>query len=108
MLDADPADGRAHFRLGQIAMFNHNFDPARREYEAAWIDKDRLDPHDRHFVRLGMAIVNGNRMEARKVGLEIERLWPGDPELERIKNEFGEEPGREPGRQGMRPRWRKP
>jgi predicted Ser/Thr protein kinase/TolA-binding protein len=107
IVDSDPTNARAHFRLGQMAMFNHNFDYARREYEAAWANKEKLDPHDRHFVRLGMAIVNGNRIEARKVGLEIERLWPGDPELERIKNEFAQEPGREPGRP-VRPRWRKP
>ena len=86
-------------------MFNRNFDPARREYEAAWLDKDRLDAHDRHLVRLGMAVVNGNRQEARKVGFEMERLWPGDPDLERIKREFGDQipQGRPP-----RPRWRKP
>ena len=106
VLETDPRYARAHLRLGQLAMFNRNFDPARREYEAAWIDKDHLDAHDRHFVRLGMAVVNGNRVEARKVGAEIERLWPGDPDLERVKREFGAEvPERQ---QPLRPRWRKP
>ncbi len=102
-----PPDARAHFQGGQRAMYDRNFAVARAEYEAAWLDKEHLDPHDRHFVRLGMAVVNGNRFEARKVGAEIERLWPGDPELERIKREFGTE-GPEPGRQPLRPRWRKP
>jgi len=107
VLDADPRYARAHLRLGQIAMFNRNFDHARQEYAAAWIDRDRMDPHDRHFTRLGMAIVNGNREEARKVGREIATLWPGDPELERIKAQFAEEVP-EQGRQPLRPRWRKP
>ena len=106
VLAADPRYARAHFRMGQIAMFNRNFDPARREYEAAWRDKESLDAHDRHLVRLGMAVVNGNRQEARKVGLEMERLWPGDPDLARVKKEFG---GEElPQGRPQRPRWRKP
>jgi TolA-binding protein/predicted Ser/Thr protein kinase len=104
IVDADPSNARAHFRLGQIAMFNRNFDGARREYADAFANAKQLDPHDRHFVRLGMAIVNGNRMEARKVGLEIERNWPGDPELDRIRREFGDEP---PQGRPQRPRWRK-
>jgi len=107
VLETDPHYARAHLRLGQIAMFNRNFDPARREYTAAWNDKESLDAHDRHLVRLGMAIVNGNRAEARKVGAEIERLWPGDPDLERVKREFGAEVP-EPGRQPFRPRRRNP
>ncbi len=87
-------------------MFDRNFPAARGEYEAAWLDQDRLDAHDRHLVRLGLAVVNGNRMEARKVGFEMERLWPGDPDLERIKKEFG---GEElPQGRPLRPRWRKP
>ncbi|HEV2721724.1 MAG TPA: serine/threonine-protein kinase [Thermoanaerobaculia bacterium] len=102
-----PPDARAHLHEGQRAMYDRNFDVARAEYEAAWLDKEHLDPHDRHFVRLGMAVVNGNRFEARKVGAEIERLWPGDPELERIRREFGEQVP-EQGRQPLRPRWRKP
>jgi len=99
-------DAQEHLRLGQREMFDRNFPAARAEYEAAWLDKDRLDAHDRHLVRLGMAVVNGNRMEARKVGFEMERLWPGDPDLERIKKEFG---GEElPQGRPLRPRWRKP
>jgi hypothetical protein len=50
--------------------------------------------------------VNENRFEGRKVAMEIERLWPGDPDLERIKKAFG---GEElPQGRPLRPRWRKP
>jgi serine/threonine protein kinase len=100
-----PPDARAHLRSGQAAMFNRDFDVARGEYAAAWRDKESLNAHDRHLVRIGMAVVNGNRMEARKVGLEMERMWPGDPDLERIKREFGDEI---PQGRPLRPRWRKP
>src|SRR5439155_16986220 len=58
-------DAHEHLRLGQRAMFDRDFPAARAEYGAAWLDKDRLDAHDRHLVRLGMAVVNGNRQEAR-------------------------------------------
>jgi hypothetical protein len=60
------------------------------------------------FVRLGLAVVNRNRFEGRKIAMEIERLWPGDPDLERFKRELGE--GEPPLMQGrpLRPRWRKP
>ena len=98
-------DAREHFRRGQRAMFDRNFPEARAEYEAAWLDKEHLDARERHFVRLGMAVVNRNRFEGRKVAMEIERLWPGDPDLERIKREFGEEA---PPPRPLRPRWRKP
>ncbi|HKS24788.1 MAG TPA: hypothetical protein VJZ76_18475, partial [Thermoanaerobaculia bacterium] len=103
---AAPVDAHEHYRRGQEALFAHDFERARAEYEAAWLDKEHLDAHDRHFVRLGMAVVNHNRFEGRKVGMEIERLWPGDPDLERFKREFAEE---EPPMKGRpRPRWRKP
>ena len=84
---------------------NRDFDVVRTEYVAAWRDKESLDAHDRHLVRLGMAVVNGNRPEARKVGFEMERLWPGDPDLDRIRKEFGEDV---PQGRPLRPRWRKP
>ena len=101
-------DAHEHLRLGQRAMFDRDFPAARAEYEAAWLDKEHLDARERHFVRLGMAVVNRNRFEGRKIAMEIERLWPADPDLERIKREFSE--GEPPPMQGrpLRPRWRKP
>jgi len=99
-----PAAPTAHerYRAAQDALFARDFERARAEYEAAWLDKERLDPRERHFVRLGLAVVNHNRFEGRKIAMEIERLWPGDPDLERIRREFGEE------ERPLRPRRRKP
>jgi serine/threonine protein kinase/alkylhydroperoxidase/carboxymuconolactone decarboxylase family protein YurZ len=100
----DPHYAKAHFRMGEISMFNRNFAPALMEYNAAMSDRDRLDPRERHLTRLGMAISTGHRQEAQKIGREIERQWPGDPDLARVIREFGNEPVRPP----LWPRWRKP
>jgi predicted Ser/Thr protein kinase len=105
-----PTAPNAHerYRVAQDALFARDFERARAEYEAAWLDKEHLDARERHFVRLGMAVANRNRFEGRKIAMEIERIWPGDPDLERFKREFGEEAA--PPMQGrpLRPRWRKP
>jgi serine/threonine protein kinase len=87
---------KAHFRLGEIAVLNHNLGYARTELETAWADKEKMDARERHLTRLCVAITNGNRFEVQKVGMEIERMWPGDPDLEAIRRAYPpeERPGR--------------
>ncbi len=41
------------------------------------------------FARLRMAIARGDRDEAEAIAREIHRRWPGDPELQRLRREFG-------------------
>jgi len=103
----DPHYAKAHFRMGQISMFNRNFAPALVEYKAAMNDADRLDERERYLTRIGLAVSSGNRAEAEQLGREMRMRWPRDLELARIVREFGGE-GRLPGRPPLRPRWRKP
>jgi len=88
VVTADPHAAKAHFRLGEIAVLNHNLGYARTELESAWADKEKMDARERHLTRLCMAISNGNRFEAQKVGMEMERMWPGDPDVEAIHRAY--------------------
>jgi len=88
VLKQDERYAKAHFRLGEIAVLNHNLGYARSELELAWGDKEKLDPRERHLTRLCMALSNSNRFEAQRVGMEIERQWPGDPDVAAIREAY--------------------
>jgi serine/threonine-protein kinase len=91
-VDLDPNNAKAHFRLGEIAMFNRNFDHARDELRKALERREQLDPRERELAVLCMAISSGERMRAQLIGRDLNRRYPNDPELMRIRDEFaGEE-----------------
>jgi eukaryotic-like serine/threonine-protein kinase len=89
---------RAHFRFGEQALFNHNFQRAIEQYQLALDQKENLDPRERHLARLGIAVAMRNRPMVQEIAREIMRRWPNDPDLARIQAEFGGEAQRPFGR----------
>ena len=89
VIGIDPHHAKAHFRIGEIALFNRNFGVAISESEAAIADADRLDPRERHLTRICLAIARENRTESQRLARETWKRWPGDPDLLRIWREFG-------------------
>jgi predicted Ser/Thr protein kinase len=87
-----PSDAHTHFRFGQEALINHDFGHASRELQIALDHGSELDDRERRLAELGLAIANGERLRAAELGREIHRLYPGDPDLERIRREFMKEP----------------
>ena len=79
---------RAHFRLGQIAMMNRNFDYAISEYERALDDSNRLNDRERALTELGIAVSHHNRQDSLRIAQEIDDRWPDDPDLLRIEPAF--------------------
>ena len=87
-LKSDPHYARAHMRLGEIALFRRDFEPASRQLEAALNDADRLTPREQDLTRLGQAIASRNREQASEIGREMTVRFPNDPELLRLRREF--------------------
>jgi hypothetical protein len=79
-----------HYRNGERALLNRNFSKAIEQYQLALDDKENLDGRLRALSHLGIAIAMNRRSQAQQIGREIERRWPGDPDLERIRAEFRE------------------
>jgi serine/threonine-protein kinase len=106
VLKQDPHYAKAHFRMGEIALFNRNFNPATEELNLAMADSDRLNPHEQQLARLSLAIASHSRFESERIAAEIWQRWPGDPELARMHATF---PGmfndltHERGRRRLRP-----
>ncbi len=84
----DARYSRAHFRLGQIAMMNRNFDYALKEYQRALDNGDRLNDRERMLTELGMAVSRRDRQESLRISREIDERWPDDPDLLRIEPAF--------------------
>jgi len=84
----DPRYARAHFRMGQIAMMNRNFDYAITEYQRALDDGNRLTDHERALTELGVAVSTHNRPESLRIARSIDERWPDDPDLLRIEPAF--------------------
>ena len=92
-----------HFRNGQAALLNHDLAKAIEQYQLALDDKANLDERERALSNLGEAIALRHRLQAAQIVGEIERRWPGDPDLARIRLEFRED--EKPQRSfGRRPR----
>jgi len=87
-IDADPQYAKAHFRIGQIALANHNTDGARVEFKAAIDGEDRLDERERKLAHLGLAITNRNWPHARELAQEINAEHPGDPDLAAFRRDI--------------------
>jgi len=88
VIQADPHFAKAHFRMGEIALLNRNLDNARPELQRALDDAQRLDPREQQLARLGLAVVSGNRDEARSIARDLHEARPRDPDLEQIVRTF--------------------
>jgi len=88
VLRQDPHYAKAHFRMGEIALFNRNFNPATEELNKALGDADRLDAREQQLARISLAIASRDRQETQRIAREIWQRWPGDPELVRMREFF--------------------
>jgi len=91
-VDADPTLARAHFRLGEIALLNRNYDHAKNELRMALDRGDKLDDRERRLTEIFFSIATGERLRAGELGREFNAIYPNDPDLERAKHEFVNEP----------------
>ncbi|PYQ27908.1 MAG: hypothetical protein DMF56_18720 [Acidobacteria bacterium] len=98
----DPHSARAHFRLGEMAIFERDPVTARSELEAAITDGDRLEPRERILTDAALAYLDGDRARA----LELIRELPGDPDVMRFRQLIHEL--RESQRPPFRPRRLRP
>jgi serine/threonine protein kinase len=84
----DPHYAKAHLMMGQIALFNRNFNYSAEELDKAMLDADRLNPHQQQIARLSIAIARHDREEIARLDSEISQRWPDDPELVRMHVSF--------------------
>jgi len=89
-LAKDPHHARAHFRLGEMALFMRNFPVARQELTAALADADRLDTREKKLTELGLAVLNRDHDRAESLLEEITLISPGDPDLARFRDLVGQ------------------
>jgi serine/threonine protein kinase len=88
VLKQDPHYAKAHFRMGEIALFNRNLFPAAEELNLALGDSDRLDPREQQLTRIGLALAERNRPDIQQLAEEIGQRWPDDPDLNRMRETF--------------------
>jgi serine/threonine protein kinase len=88
VLKQDPHYAKAHFRMGEIALFNRNLIPAAEELNLALGDSDRLDPREQQLTRIGLALAERNRRDIQRLAEEIWQRWPDDPDLTRMRETF--------------------
>ncbi|HEX7192144.1 MAG TPA: protein kinase [Thermoanaerobaculia bacterium] len=86
---ADPHNAKAHFRLGEIALLNRNFDHSVDELKRALANAENLGPREHSLCDLGLAIAREDRMEANRIAREIHEQYPNDPDLAAIHRQFG-------------------
>ena len=86
--------GATHFARGMDALLNRNFGAARNQLQKALENPDELTPRQKRFAHLGLALASGDRMRAQQIARELNAENPNDPELERIKRAFEEQPRR--------------
>jgi TolA-binding protein len=104
---ADPRNAKAHFRLGEIALLNRNFDHADDQFTRALANADHLDSREHSLCDLGLAIAHDDRPEANRIAREIQNQNPGDPDLASIQSRFGAFFGRIEERPRVFPRRRR-
>jgi hypothetical protein len=105
-LAKDPHHARAHFRLGEMALFVRDAATARRELEAAIADSDRLDARERKLTELGLAVLDGDRLGAQTLWHEVQSMSPSDPDLTRFRQLIAEMRGEQQPRPFRRGRLR--
>jgi len=98
----DPHHARAHFRLGEMALFARDPVTARSELDAALADADRLEPRERILTDAALAYLDGDRQRARALIQEL----PNDPNVIRFRQMIQEL--REEQRPPFRPRRLRP
>jgi TolA-binding protein len=103
VLEQDPHYAKAHFRMGEIALFNRKLEPAREELDLALADAGRLDEREQQVARLGLALAARDRFAVARLTGEIWQRWPGDPDVTRMHATF---PGMFPDVNRERPRRR--
>ncbi len=81
---------REHFQTGETALLNRNFPKAIEQYQLALDQKEQLEQRERELAHLGIAIAMHQRVRAEEIARRISRQWPDDPDLQRIRSEFGE------------------
>jgi serine/threonine protein kinase len=79
-----PHNARAHFRLGEIALVNHNTDHAREQFDLALRDVDRLNQHEKLIIDLGIAIASQERFQAQRIARGLHDANPNDPDVNAI------------------------
>lgn len=84
-LELDPNHAKAHFRLGEMALFGRDFAAARRELDAAMANADGLDARERKLTELGLAVLDRDRERAEELVREIAEISPRDPDLMRFR-----------------------
>jgi hypothetical protein len=88
VLMQDPHYAKAHFRMGEVALFNRNLNYASEELNRALNDSDRLDRREQQLARLSLAITSHDREEMGRLTSQIEQHWPDDPDLARMRSTF--------------------
>jgi tetratricopeptide (TPR) repeat protein/predicted Ser/Thr protein kinase len=101
-VERDPQHARAHFRLGEMALFGRDFPLARKELETALAERERLDPRERKLAELGLALLDRDRERAEELAREIAAISPRDPDLMRFRALI-ERPADRPFRQRRKP-----
>jgi tetratricopeptide (TPR) repeat protein len=86
---ADPHNAKAHFRLGEIALLNRNFDHSIDQFNRALANSENLEPREHSLCELGLAIGRDDRPEANRIAREIRLEYPNDPDLAAIHRQFG-------------------
>jgi TolA-binding protein len=86
---ADPHNAKAHFRLGEIALMNRNFDHSADQFNRALANAENLEPREHSLCDLGLAIGRDDRPEANRIAREIREQYPNDPDLAAIHRQFG-------------------
>jgi TolA-binding protein len=86
---ADPHNAKAHFRLGEIALLNRNFDHSSDQFNRALANAENLDPREHSLCDLGLAIGRDDRPEANRLARDLREQYPNDPDLAAIHRQFG-------------------
>jgi tetratricopeptide (TPR) repeat protein len=86
---ADPHNAKAHFRLGEIALLNRNFDHSSDQFNRALANAENLDAREHSLCDLGLAIGRDDRPEANRLARDIREQYPNDPDLAAIHRQFG-------------------
>jgi len=84
-VERDPTHARAHFRLGEMALFARDFGTAREEFDAALEHGNRLDARETKLTELGLAVLDRDRDRAMELVDELGDLSPNDPDLVRFR-----------------------
>ena len=84
-VERDPEHAKAHFRLGEMALFGRDFAQARVELDKALANGERLEARERKLTELGLAVLDRDRERAQTLIREIAEISPRDPDLLRFR-----------------------